>query len=47
MEYVIPTVKYIFVVAAGVEVALILRALYQLAREKAQVSAMPAPAAEE
>ncbi|HNP86876.1 MAG: hypothetical protein JST60_16660 [Chloroflexi bacterium SZAS-1] len=46
MEYIIPTVKYIFVVAAGVEAILILRALYQLAREKAQTT-VAAPAAEE
>jgi hypothetical protein len=46
METLIPVVKYIFVVAVGVEAALILRALYQLAREKAVVPAA-APAAEE
>ena len=43
MEIVIPTVKYIFVAAFGVEIILILRALYQLAREKSQVAVAAAP----
>lgn len=47
MDIVIPTVKYIFVVAAGVEVALIVRALYQLAREKSRAAAAAAPVAGE
>lgn len=45
MDIIIPAVKYIFVVAVGVEVALILRALFQLAREKAHHT--PAQPAEE
>ena len=47
METLVPIVKYIFVVAVGVEVVLMLRALVVLAREKARVSAPSAPAAEE
>lgn len=46
MDIVIPTVKYIFVAAFGVEIVLILRALYQLAREKAQVAPAAVPAEE-
>jgi hypothetical protein len=47
MENVVPIIKYMFVVAAGVEVALILRALVVLARDKARAAALPAPAMEE
>jgi hypothetical protein len=47
MENFVPIVKYIFVVGAGVEVALILRALVVLARNKARATALPAPAMEE
>jgi hypothetical protein len=47
MENVVPIVKYIFVVGAGVEVALILRALVVLARDKARAAALPAPVVEE
>jgi hypothetical protein len=38
METLVPLIKYIFVVAAGVEVALILRALVALARDKARAA---------
>jgi len=47
MENVVPIVKYVFVVGAGVEVALILRALVVLARDKARAATLPAPAMEE
>ncbi len=46
MDIVIPTVKYIFVAAFGVEILLIVRALYRLAREKAQAAPAAAPAEE-
>jgi hypothetical protein len=39
MDTIANVVKYIFVVAAGVEVALILRALVALARGKARAAA--------
>ena len=47
MEIVVPVVKYIFVAAAGVEVVLILRALFLLARDKARAAQAPTPAAGE
>jgi hypothetical protein len=47
METFIPIVKYIFVIAAAVEVALILRALIALARGKARAATQAAPSAEE
>ena len=47
METLVPVVKYIFVVVVGAEVALILRALYQLAREKGAAALAAVPAAEE
>ena len=47
METLVPIVKYFFVVAVGVEVALILRALVILALGKARAAALPAPITEE
>ena len=47
MESIVPFVKYIFVIAFGVEIILILRALFQLARDKAREAQAPAPATEE
>ena len=47
METLVPIVKYIFVLAVGVESALILRALVALAREKARAADLPARIAEE
>jgi hypothetical protein len=47
METLVPFVKYTFVIAAGVEVALILRALVVLALGKARAVALPAATAEE
>ncbi len=47
METLVPIVKYIFVVVAGVEVALILRALVLLALGKSRAAALPAATAEE
>jgi hypothetical protein len=47
MDIITTVVKYIFVVAAGVEVALILRALVVLARGKARVAEPAARIAEE
>ena len=47
METITAVVKYIFVVGISVEVALILRALVMLAREKARAGALPARIAEE
>ena len=47
MEAFVPVIKYIFVVAAGVEVALILRALVVLALQQARAAAPPARLAEE
>ena len=47
METLIPLVKYTFVIAAGVEVALILRALVMLALGKARAAALPVAVAEE
>jgi len=46
MDTVVSVIKYIFVVGVGVEVALILRALYTLARDKAHEAASPADRAE-
>lgn len=47
MEIFVTILKYIFVVGVGVEVLLILRALVDLAREKARAAdAPPAPAEE-
>jgi hypothetical protein len=42
MELVVSALKYIFVIGVGVEVALILRALYTLARDKARAAEPPA-----
>jgi hypothetical protein len=47
MEMVATVVKYIFVVGVSVEIALILRALVRLAREKARAAELPARIAEE
>jgi len=47
MESIVPFVKYVFVIALGVEAVLILRALFQLARDKASEAQAPAPASEE
>jgi hypothetical protein len=47
MDTLIPIVKYIFVIGVGVEIALILRALVILAREKARATVAPAQPAEE
>jgi hypothetical protein len=47
MDTFIPIVKYIFVIAAGVEVALILRALVVLALGKARAAQQVARTAEE
>ena len=47
METIATVVKYIFVVGIGVEVALILRALVALAREKARAVESTARIAEE
>ena len=47
MESIVSVLKYVFVVGVGVEVALILRALFQLARDKAKVAELPAAPAEE
>jgi hypothetical protein len=47
METIVPVIKYIFVVGAGVEVALILRALFLLARDKARAAQAASTAAEE
>ena len=47
MEALVPVVKYIFVIAFGVETILILRGLYQLARDKAREAQATTPAAEE
>jgi hypothetical protein len=42
MEVIVSILKYLFVLALGVEVALIVRALYRLARDKAREAAAPA-----
>ena len=47
METLVPIIKYIFVAAAAVEVALILRALVGLALGKARAAAPVARTAEE
>jgi hypothetical protein len=47
MELVVSVLKYTFVVGAGVEALLMLRALYQLARDKAKAADLPAAPAEE
>jgi hypothetical protein len=47
MELVVSLLKYIFVVGAAVEVSLILRALFLLARDKANAAALPAASTEE
>ncbi len=47
METIATVVKYIFVVGVSVEVALILRALVVLAREKARAADLPARIVEE
>ena len=46
MELVVSILKYLFVVGVGVEVALILRALYNLARDKARAAELPTTAEE-
>ena len=46
MELIASIVKYIFVVGLGVEVALILRALFNLARDKARAAELPVAAEE-
>jgi hypothetical protein len=47
METAVTAIKYVFVVALGVEVLIILRALFDLARTKAREATAPAPNAEE
>jgi hypothetical protein len=47
MEIVVNILKYIFVVGFGVEILLILRALFNLARDKAQAAEQPGAPAEE
>ena len=47
METIATAVKYVFVVGVSVEVALMLRALIVLAREKARAADAPARIAEE
>jgi hypothetical protein len=47
MDTIATVVRYIFVIAAGVEVALILRALVALARGKTRTAEPPARMAEE
>jgi hypothetical protein len=42
MEIVVNILKYLFVVSLGVEVALILRALFNLARDRAYAAQLPA-----
>jgi hypothetical protein len=46
MEIVVNIVKYLFVVSLGIEVALILRALFNLARDKARAVELPVAAEE-
>jgi hypothetical protein len=46
MEIVVNILKYLFVLSAGIEVALILWALYKLARDKARAAELPATAKE-
>jgi hypothetical protein len=46
MDILIAVLKYGFVVALAVEAALVGRALFRLAREKARPAAEPAPAEE-
>ena len=46
MEIVVSMLKYIFVVGLGVEVALIVRALFNLARDKARAAELPVAAEE-
>ena len=47
METLVSIVKYSFVIAVGVEVALILRALVVLALGKARAATLPVPITEE
>ena len=47
METLVSIVKYSFVIATGVEVAVIVRALVVLALGKARAAALPAPIVEE
>jgi len=47
MEPLILAIKYVFVAGVVVEVALVLRALISLAREKARAAAAPMQPAEE
>jgi hypothetical protein len=47
MEIIVPAIKYIFVAGVTVEVALILRSLFLLARDKARAAEAIAQPAEE
>lgn len=47
METLVPIIKYTFVIAVGVEVALIVRALVVLALGKGRAAELPARTAEE
>jgi len=47
METLVPIVKYSFVIASGVAVVMIVRALVMLALGKARAAALPAPVAED
>jgi hypothetical protein len=44
MELAVSILKYLFVVGLGVEVALIVRALFNLARDKARAAELPVAA---
>ena len=46
MELIVSILKYLFVIGLGVEVALILRALFNLARDKARAVELPVAAEE-
>jgi hypothetical protein len=46
MEIVVSMLKYVFVIGLGVEVALIGRALFNLARDKARAAELPVAAEE-
>lgn len=46
MEIVVSIIKYVFVVGLAVEVALIFRALFNLARDKARAAELPIAAKE-
>ena len=47
MEMLVPIIKYTFVIAVGVEVVLMVRALVMLAVGKARTAALTVPSAEE